>query len=297
MDSARDRQLQRLRQLEKLLVGRSGYVSTLEPLDDFYNDEPRGQGWVAQIPPNSHFPFGSAHSPRATGGRGRGDSARIKALMEAAERICLSTVPHKDLRYGPSAELDGCISAEEFPEPWRGSPVWQKPMHWCRASTIGTPAAESVLVPAQLVYCPYAESDEQAMLWDPSSNGAAAGFSPRGPNGARRWRRLSATPSFSPTTCGSADRKSTGDTCHLTLPLWPWGWKQGLLGSPSVCLAWSRSPFQWPYALWSIRPEDFRHSPRAAHAQFRWSRRWAVPSARHCTHVGRREIFCRTFPL
>ncbi|MFM9702683.1 YcaO-like family protein [Streptomyces galilaeus] len=167
----------RIRQLEDLLLEQSGQVSTLQPLDDFYNDEPRGQGWVAQLPPNAHLPLGSAHNPRATGGRGRGELARLKALMEAAERICLSTIPKGELRYGTVSEFDNCLTAEAFPAPWRDSPVWRMPLHWCEATKIGSPSSTPIMIPAQLVYCPFRETDERAMLWDPSSNGAAAGFS------------------------------------------------------------------------------------------------------------------------
>ncbi|MEU7018833.1 YcaO-like family protein [Streptomyces sp. NPDC046385] len=163
--------------LEDLLVRRSGSISSLQPLDDFYNDEPRGQGWVAQLPPNAHRPQGTAALPRATGGRGRDRLARLKAVMEAAERVSLSTVPPERLTYGTAAELSDRLGPETFPEPWRGSPVWERPMHWCRAVRIGAEEAGFVLVPAQLVYCPYWEPDRQAMLWDPSSNGAAAAFS------------------------------------------------------------------------------------------------------------------------
>ncbi|MGZ2356785.1 YcaO-like family protein [Streptomyces sp. 372A] len=177
MSGVREPLPQRVRQLEELLVGRAGHVSTLDPLDDFYNDEPRGQGWVAQLPPNAHLPRGSAHNPRATGGRGRGELARLKALMEAAERVCLSTVPSDGLLYGSASELGTCVAADAFPSPWRDSPVWQSPMHWRSATRIGSPSSEAVLVPAQLVYCPFHEPDDRAMLWDPSSNGAAAGFS------------------------------------------------------------------------------------------------------------------------
>jgi ribosomal protein S12 methylthiotransferase accessory factor YcaO len=129
------------------------------------------------LPPNAHLPLGSAHNPRATGGRGRGELARLKALMEAAERICLSTIPKEALRYGSVSEFDNCLAAEAFPTPWRDSPVWRMPLHWCEATKIGSPSSTPVMIPAQLVYCPFRETDERAMLWDPSSNGAAAGFS------------------------------------------------------------------------------------------------------------------------
>ncbi|WP_217215595.1 YcaO-like family protein [Streptomyces sp. AC550_RSS872] len=177
MSGTRQSLTQRILLLEELLIGQSGHVSSMQPLDDFYNDEPRGQGWVAQLPPNTHRPLGTAHSPRATGGRGRGVISRLKALMEAAERICLSTVPKERLRYGSAVEFDNCIPAEAFPAPWRDSSVWQSAMHWCSSTRIGRPSSDPVLVPAQLVYCPYGEPDEEALLWDPSSNGAAAGFS------------------------------------------------------------------------------------------------------------------------
>ncbi|MEU3431554.1 YcaO-like family protein [Streptomyces gardneri] len=166
-----------LDRLEDLLVRRSGAISSLAPLDDFYNDESRGQGWVAQLPPNAHLPRGTAFLPRATGGRGRDRLARLKAVMEAAERVSLSTVPRESLTYGTAAELSDRLGPEAFPEPWRRSPVWARPQHWCRAVRIGAEEAGSVLVPAQLAYCPYREPDPEAMLWDPSSNGAAAAFS------------------------------------------------------------------------------------------------------------------------
>ncbi|NEY32867.1 hypothetical protein GTU99_11790 [Streptomyces sp. PRKS01-65] len=177
MSGAGPARAQAVRRLEELLLTRTGQVATVQPLDDFYNDEPRGQGWVAQLPPNAHLPLGTASSPRATGGRGRGEPARLKALMEAAERICLSTVPAGTFRYGPASAVEGAIAADAFPEPWRDSPVWRTPLHWCGATSIHSPSSPPVLIPAQLVYCPYREPDERAMLWDPSSNGTAAGFS------------------------------------------------------------------------------------------------------------------------
>ncbi|MHA6763647.1 YcaO-like family protein [Streptacidiphilus sp. PAMC 29251] len=103
--------------------------------------------------------------------------AKLKALMEAAERISMSTLPVADLAYGTTADLDGTIDPGSFPEPFRSSPAWQEPMHWCGATRIGDPSSGQVLIPAQFVYCPFDERDPRAMLCDPSSNGAAAGFS------------------------------------------------------------------------------------------------------------------------
>lgn len=134
MDVGRPVPARSLGLLEDLLVHRSRSVSSLQPLDDFYNDEPRGQGWVAQLPANAHRPLGTAALPRATGGRGRDGLARMKAAMEAAERVSLSTVPQGSLQYGNAAELDARLGPEAFPEPWRGSPAWELPMHWCRAT-------------------------------------------------------------------------------------------------------------------------------------------------------------------
>lgn len=153
-----------------------GPIDNLGILRDFFTDEPRGTAWAAYLPSQKGTPWGNADYARATGGHGDEQTAILKTVMEAAERLCLSTVPTSSMKRATASELDNEVTKRprELGTPWSESEHSRIAMHWVRAQHLET--REHYVLPAQIFYCPYQEDLPQANIWEPNSSGAAAGF-------------------------------------------------------------------------------------------------------------------------
>lgn len=149
-------------------------------MDDYYRDEVLGTTHAGYVAPNAALPTGLATTVLAGGGRGTTQVSQLKALMESIERSCLSSMdtsqhvtrPEEELRLNGEYPI---LGSREYAEPWRGTWDSHADISWCIADSL----SGKHLVPASLVYCPYPGTVPTHLL-DPSSSGAAAGFSVEG---------------------------------------------------------------------------------------------------------------------
>ena len=181
VSSDRPRQRLDLRSFSKVVEEMSNWVSPpvidLSEADDFYNDEVRTPMVKGVIPPTYRLPGGTVSHPRAAGGRGNDSSAFSKAALETIERYAMSIRPASDLMVHDSelhmSTPEAWLTPEDFGEPWASRWDRTQPLEWVLGKDLAF--GQPIWVPASLVYVPYDQAIG-AQLWDPTSNGAAAGF-------------------------------------------------------------------------------------------------------------------------
>ncbi|MFC5775866.1 YcaO-like family protein [Ectobacillus antri] len=171
--------------LSSMIDSSIGIIKYLGEEEYLWGDEPRFPTVRAELTPTNLLSSGGYfHSP-AEGGRSLDVRvATLKALMEGAERYSLSLYEkekldfdsYNNLIYSKKQVVDPTlfISHDKTLNKEYSAYIKDSKMYWTTAWSWKN--QDYILIPAQLVYLPYAFSDNEPVLRDPLTTGAAAGF-------------------------------------------------------------------------------------------------------------------------
>ena len=168
-----------LDQLVGLVDPHVGIIRFLAEEWDYAPDEPGFVLWRSELAPTSSLSDGGYRRVTSVGGRGLTTTeARIGAVFEALERYCLSIYRRADLTVASYRALVGNGTRILDPVELAGAPsrpcLRDRPLSWTTAVSVLT--GDRVFVPAQMVYLPYAFPDDEPVLRDPLTTGAASGL-------------------------------------------------------------------------------------------------------------------------
>ncbi|OPD56273.1 YcaO-like family protein [Bacillus anthracis] len=172
--------------LSSMVDSSAGIIKYLGEEKHHLGDEPRFLTVRAELAPTNQLSSGGYPYSPAEGGRSLNrDIATLKALLEGAERYSLSLYKRENLLY--NSYLNLISLGKEVIDPILFTSHQKETddeyKHYIRhARMYWTPAwswkkQRYILIPAQLVYLPYTFDNNEPILRDPLTTGAASGFS------------------------------------------------------------------------------------------------------------------------
>lgn len=175
-----------LKYYEGLIHPSFGIIKYLGEEDDYYGDEPRFITYRAELASTKNLSSGGYINSPAEGGRSMSkEIAKLKAIFEAAERYSLSIYQKKELIFDNYINLNSSgaevidpvsfISYEKSKNECYINYIRESKMNW--DLTWSWKKNKKVLIPAQLIYLPYNFMQDEPLLRDPLTTGAAAGMS------------------------------------------------------------------------------------------------------------------------
>jgi ribosomal protein S12 methylthiotransferase accessory factor len=163
----------------------TGIVLSLERDSAECEDEPVFPAVRARLAPTAGLSDGGYEHPVAVGGRALDvEDAAVAAIFEAIERYCLSIYRFDRLERASFAEhsaagrmaVDPASLVSRRQPPARSPSALRQAQLWWTAGW-SLHSAAPIMVPAQLVYVPYRWGEDEVVLRDPITTGAAAGLS------------------------------------------------------------------------------------------------------------------------